>query len=178
MFNPFRLVPPIVMVALLAPATLPAQRDSAGTARSIARAGSGSPDRRLPALAAGIAVFPGMYLAGLGSFYAGDSRHGLRHLLIGVASLGGVAAGWGACGDDCQGLRGAPMGLSLTVFFVNWIWSIGTAVKNAKQYNRDHSPVGSKTPAIQVAPWVSGIGPEMVGRGGPSLQLGLVRLRL
>ncbi|TFG64556.1 MAG: hypothetical protein E4H28_05080 [Gemmatimonadales bacterium] len=75
---------------------------------------------------------------GLGSFYAGNSGHGLTHLTVAVASFGGILAGNSSCeivfagpDSDCT-----LVALSAVVFTGNWIWSIFTGVNDANDYNR------------------------------------------
>ena len=94
-------------------------------------------------------LLSGLVLPGAGSFYAGNSGHGIRHLAIAVVSGVGIQAGSDNCGlvfsspdDDCT-----LLGVSLGVFVVNWIWSITTGVSDVKEYNRSLRQRG-----LQVAP--------------------------
>ncbi len=55
---------------------------------------------RSPVLAAGLSlVLPVVFVNGIGSYYAGNSGHGTRHLLIGFGSVGLMVAGLGTCFD-------------------------------------------------------------------------------
>ena len=82
-------------------------------------------------------LLSGFVLPGAGSFYAGNSGHGIRHLAIAVVSGVGIQAGSDNCGlvfsspdDNCT-----LLGISAGVFIINWIWSITTGVSDAKEYN-------------------------------------------
>ena len=97
------------------------------------------------------ALLPGL---GLGSFYAGNSGHGVTHLAVAGASLGGMLAGSSSCqivfagpDSDCTLVT-----FSAVVFMGNWIWSIFTGVNDANAYNRSLSTTG-----LQVAPEVVAI---------------------
>jgi hypothetical protein len=76
-----------------------------------------------------IAMVLSAYFPGIGSFYAGNGRHGWRHVI--VASL---SAAMLLPAMDCQvnaeaekrncGARDAVSGAGLGIFFANWVWSI------------------------------------------------------
>ena len=109
------------------------------------------------------AVFPGV-----GSFYAGNKGHGIAHLAV-----AGVSAVGGAIGSDtCNLVFSGPddnctlLGISLGVFVVNWIWSITTAVSDAKEFNQELRQKG-----LQVAPELVAIRSD----GQTSVGLQLVR---
>lgn len=103
---------------------------------------------------------------GVGSYYSGHSGHGTRHLAIHVASIVGIFAGAAAAIEectydssnfnyDCSGGSFALYGVSLLVYFVNDIWSIFTAVGDARAWNANNSGgarpgrvVGELAPAI------------------------------
>ena len=82
-------------------------------------------------------IFPGV-----GSYYAGNSGHGTRHLVIGLVTLGGTVGGLAACGDLPEGCRDGTeaglwiAGVSAVAYLVNWIWSIPTATSDVSNYNR------------------------------------------
>lgn len=70
---------------------------------------------------------------GMGSFYAGHTRHGVTHTVVALTTLlvlmGGAAGE--ATGPD------ASVGSTLMVAYgVNWGWSIVTAVNDARAVNR------------------------------------------
>lgn len=74
---------------------------------------------------------------GLGSFYAGDTGHGITHLAIGAGSFGIMAATASGCnlfGED-EPTCGIAVAAAL-VFVGNSVWSVFTAVDDAKQHNR------------------------------------------
>jgi hypothetical protein len=79
---------------------------------------------------------------GVGSYYAGNSGHGTRHLLIGVGTagmmLGGLLAacddGLSWCATDHAGYYVASAGA--IGYLVNWVWSIFTATGDVSDYNR------------------------------------------
>lgn len=88
-------------------------------------------DRKDP-LVAGILSW---LIPGLGSFYAGNSGHGVRHLVIAVGGYALLVAG--AASDDC--LYGDSCGLLYAgagVIVVNAVWGIVTAVGDANAHNR------------------------------------------
>lgn len=74
-----------------------------------------------------------LILPGAGSFYAGNSPHGIRHLAIEVASY---AVLFGACnpGSTVNGC-GAALGLSYVALLGNTCWAIVTAVGDARKAN-------------------------------------------
>jgi hypothetical protein len=82
-------------------------------------------------------LLSGLVFPGVGSFYAGNSGHGIRHHAIGLVSAAGIQAGSDNCGlvfsspdDNCT-----LLGISAGVFIINWIWSITSGVSDAKAYN-------------------------------------------
>ncbi len=93
-----------------------------------------------PALA-GLLSF--LIFPGVGSFYGGNSGHGVRHLVIGGATIIGAVAGLSAaCNDDfnlCdEDDAGYTVGgIFLLGYLVNWVWGGVTAIGDANAYNRD-----------------------------------------
>lgn len=90
-------------------------------------------------------VFPGV-----GSFYAGNSGHGVRHLVIGVVTLGGGLTALGlACHDgDCSDGAGVYPALgAFGLYTANAVWSIFVAINDVEAYNRRLG-----TTALEVAP--------------------------
>ncbi len=93
-----------------------------------------------PALA-GLLSF--LIVPGAGSFYGGNSGHGVRHLVIAGATIIGAVAGFSAacdgdfelCNEDDAGF--AVGTLSLVAYVVNWVWGGVTAIGDANAYNRD-----------------------------------------
>lgn len=119
------------------------------------------PGERSPFLAGVLTiVFPG-----LGSFYAGNSGHGVRHGVIGLVT--GVA--YYASADDCIGdifgQNESSCGLfivSSLAFLANTIWATVVAVDDTKAYNRSLQTAGLR------------VAPELVAvRSGGNTQLGL-----
>lgn len=76
-------------------------------------------------------------LPGAGSFYAGETGHGGRHLII--AGLSGLvfASSIGQCepvfgdSDTC-----AVAGVSAAAFVANWVWGILSGVEDARRHNQ------------------------------------------
>ena len=136
-------------------------RDRTGCSVSLAAApavrasfGAGTPPfvqqavgRKSPALAGVLSWL----IPGTGSFYAGNSGHGTRHLVLGVITIGGVFAGLssacedGVCDADDSGI--AIAAVSLLGAAVNGIWGIITAVGDAHEHND-----GLAANALQIAP--------------------------
>ena len=115
-------------------------------------------------------LLSGIVFPGAGSFYAGNSGHGIIHLAVAGVSAVGIQAG----SDSCNLVFSSPddnctlFGVSLGVFVVNWIWSITTGVSDAKAYNRSLRQRG-----LQIAPEL-----VAVRSGGQStIGLQLVRFR-
>lgn len=107
-------------------------------------------------------------LPGLGSFYAGNSGHGVTHLAVAAASFAGMLAG----NDSCQIVFAGPdsnctlIAVSGLVFIGNWIWSMATAAGDAKEYNRSLYVAG-----LQVEPRLVAV------RSGSQTGVGLQILR-
>jgi hypothetical protein len=104
-----------------------------------------APAEKVPALAGGMSFL----VPGLGSLYAGNSGHGLTHLVVAAGSFAGLLATNSSCeiifaGPDSNCTGVAFFGI---VFVGNWIWSIATAAKDANAYNRSLYSTG-----LQVAP--------------------------
>ena len=133
----------VVLVSLLlaAPSTaqvLQAPTDDSVTVRPVARKDPGA--AFLISFASGFALLPG-----LGSFYAGNSRHGARHLIIGFAATGAFLAslkgiyGCAYFNEWCIDPQGAWLVLTVAALFTyagNYVWSLGTAVEDANAFNR------------------------------------------
>ena len=68
-------------------------------------------------------------LPGLGSFYAGNERHGWTHVLVLAGSVVAMGAGASSCGT---GGSCSLVGLGYATYVVNGIWSIFTAVTDAR----------------------------------------------
>ena len=86
-----------------------------------------------------LAGFLSLYIPGAGSFYAGNSGHGYRHLL-GVPVAGGLLFILGAGIGDAGVVPGY---LGLATLIGNWPWSVVTAVRDANDHNRAASSVGA-----------------------------------
>lgn len=104
------------------------------------------PGEKSPFLAGALS---GLLLPGLGSFYAGNSGHGVRHLAIAGVALVGVVVGAEQTGCSLEaGSSGCTLlDISLGVYVVNWVWSIVVGVNDANDYNRSLNTAG-----LQVAP--------------------------
>ena len=106
----------------------------------VAQAGTST---RSPALAAGLSlVLPLVGVNGIGSYYAGSSGHGTRHLLIGFGSIGMMVAGLSSCGEgflDCSGAEDASITIGALAYLGNWVWGTITAGLDASEYNRRQS---------------------------------------
>ncbi len=103
-----------------------------------------SPQGRKSATTAGFLSGVCLWLpvCGLGSFYAGNSAHGWRHLGIGVASFGTFVAAFasgGNCGITLCGPEGAGVAVAigaLLAYSANGIWSIVVAGEDVHAHNR------------------------------------------
>jgi hypothetical protein len=104
---------------------------------------------------------------GVGSYYAGNSGHGTRHLLIAGGAMGLVLAGatlWatetiddclsGDCGNS-SGVGNALMAVGYGAYIVNWAWSIGAAVGDANGHNRAVAARTTAGSVTRVEPIVS-----------------------
>lgn len=145
------MVPIAIALLISAPAQLVAQEDKPGGRDS------------------GVAALLSLAVPGLGSFYAGNSGHGLRHAAIAGSSVAFTFAGLSSCE---LGILGGPSeaegcvvaGLSALVFVGNWIWGAATAASDAKEYNRN----------LQLAPRLVAFNSP---QGSPVVGVELVRFR-
>ena len=96
-------------------------------------------------------------LPGLGSFYADNSKHGVRHLIIEGVGLVVFIAG-AAMENDKAGSGDGLIIAGYTVFIVNGVWSIITAVQDANAFN-NRKGAGP----LEVRPAIR----RLVGGGGP-----------
>ena len=91
---------------------------------------------------AGILSGAGAYVgvAGLGSFYAGNSGHGVRHLAIGLLTAAVAVSGIVTCADlDCSDTEGLLMVGGAVAYAANAVWSVFVAVADAHAHNRARS---------------------------------------
>ena len=104
----------------------------------VAQAGTST---RSPVLAAGLSlVLPLVGVNGIGSYYAGNSGHGTRHLLIGFGSFGLMVAGLASClAGGCSGAENASITIGALAYLGTWLWSTVTAGLDAGAYNRRQS---------------------------------------
>jgi TM2 domain-containing membrane protein YozV len=122
------------------------------------RVPSQAADRKDP-LVAGLLSW---FIPGLGSFYAGRSGHGVRHVVIHVVALGAVIAGVVSSADAAAGSginadesRDEVLIIGGTaVLLLNGIWSIITAVGDANAYNRGTGRPGRVVGSLYVDPSV------------------------
>jgi hypothetical protein len=127
------VVMPAAVAAQQLPVTFtPHTSDDAPPAAVQARGG------KSPTLAA---ILSWLVWPGVGSYYAGNSGHGTRHLAIGVAAAG-VAIPLlvtcdndGFCDFDNDTARLSVVAGLGAVWVANSIWSIITAVNDAEDYN-------------------------------------------
>ncbi|MBI5601145.1 MAG: hypothetical protein HY944_06225 [Gemmatimonadetes bacterium] len=70
-----------------------------------------------------------LLVPGVGSFYAGNSKHGFTH--FGVA-LGAAFVAMASCGQGHDSPCGGASDAAALVTLVNWPWSIVTAVRDAR----------------------------------------------
>lgn len=89
-------------------------------------------DSRSPVLAGALSFF---VFPGVGSYYAGDTRHGTTHVVVGVASIGVAYAGAANCDifGECPGAVAILAGFG--AYVINTIWSTVAAVQDANAYN-------------------------------------------
>jgi hypothetical protein len=95
---------------------------------------------------------------GTGSFYAGNSSHGVRHLVIGGTALVGTVVGlaiacddgFNYCDEDNAGWYVA--GGFAIVWLGNWVWGTIVAVNDANAYNRQLAEVGFAPELKMLAP--------------------------
>lgn len=104
-----------------------------------------------------------LVLPGLGSFYAGHSGHGIRHVAIEAA---GIAVVIGATRDgDIFTSSSASVGiLGLGVLLANAIWATVTAVDDAHAHNRAIGPTSARIvgrlyaePGVVALPHATGV---------------------
>ena len=131
--------------------------------------------RKSPTLAA---ILSWLVWPGVGSYYAGNSGHGTRHLLIGVAAVGAAIPLLVTCDNDgfCDfdndtARLSVVVGLG-AIALGNSIWSIITAVNDAEKRNAlvDAGTV-SFSPSLR--PLVASVGDVRA----TSLGIGLVTVR-
>lgn len=70
-----------------------------------------------------------LFMPGVGSFYAGNSKHGFAH--FGVA-LGSAFVAMASCGQGNDAPCGGVADAAVLVNLVNWPWSIVNAVRDAR----------------------------------------------
>ena len=104
-----------------------------------------------------------MVFPGVGSYYAGNSGHGTRHLAIGVATAAGMFAAASDCNIFAESDSSCTLALvSALAFLGNAIWSTSVAVGDAKEYNQS-----LRTAGLHIAPQLVAV------RSGGDTQLGL-----
>ncbi len=132
--------------------------------------GSQAAARKSPVLAGALSF---LVPFGTGSFYAGNSGHGVRHLVIGGVALSGMVVSAVSMPDLCDAACtefGVFM-VSFGVFFLNQVVGTIVAVIDANHFNRD---LGSA--AFSVSPTFTVVGREASGNGigtMPTEQLGV-----
>jgi hypothetical protein len=144
------VAPPVLGAQQLPLALYPHEADDAVSAAVQARGG------KSPTLAALLSWF---VWPGVGSYYAGNSGHGTRHVLIGVAAVGAAVPllitcdNDGFCDFDNDTARlSIAVGLG-AVYLANSVWSVLTAISDAEDFNaRLGSERMSLGPAVKVLP--------------------------
>jgi hypothetical protein len=110
---------------------------------------------------------------GTGSFYAGNSGHGVRHLVIGGVALSGMVVIGNLIPDGCDAActEFDAFFVAFGVLFLNQVVGTVVAVIDANHFNRD---VGSA--AFSVSPTFTVVGREASGNGiatTPTEQVGV-----
>lgn len=107
--------------------------------------------RRSPALAGTLSLV----LPGVGSLYATHTGHGIRHLvaipLLLGATYGCLLIADRYTGGDITAEKAYCLLGGAALYVANDVWSVVTAVRNAKAYNR-HSP--PRSTGLQPSPQV------------------------
>jgi NADH:ubiquinone oxidoreductase subunit 6 (subunit J) len=118
-------------------------------------------DRKDP-LVAGILSW---IIPGLGSFYAGNSGHGVRHIVIYAGAVVLLFVGAAQAAEEIDPFTGevdegsfALMGAALVVLVANSIWAIITAVGDANAYNRGTGRPGRVVGSLYLDPAVRVLG--------------------
>ena len=99
--------------------------------------GTASTDTQSALLAVGMsAVVPGA-----GSLYAGNARHGIIHMAVATATVLTIVVVAGSCSfwlnlkPECDSEE-RVMNVAAAGFALNYVWSIVSAVNDAKAHNR------------------------------------------
>ncbi len=130
----------VLLVVLLATsASLSAQQlQMTLNDRGFGEAPQRPPSEKSVALAAALSFF---VWPGVGSYYAGNSAHGTRHVLISLVALGGAIPLLATCDNDgfCD-FDNDTARLSLAAalgaaYVANWAWSVVAAISDAEDYN-------------------------------------------
>jgi hypothetical protein len=117
-------------------------------------------------------------LPGVGSLYAGNSRHGVRHLVIEAGALVVTVIGAAQAVEsvDCSGYYCTTDSGSWTLYLIglggmvgNSVWSIFTAVGDANTHNRAVAP-GARQPgrvvgSLYIDPQIRVLGSQAAGTG-------------
>ncbi len=132
--------PLVLTLATLCPLSLvSAQRLSAPALNSaIPVRPAAEQSRKDPLLAGGLSF---LIPFGTGSFYAGNTTHGLIHLSIGVGAA--VLLVTNLCFDECYNGEETKESVGFLVFVANWVTGTIVAVGDAKAFNRRHATAGS-----------------------------------
>ena len=123
-----------------------------------------------PAVAA---LLNALLLPGVGNFYAGNSGHGLRHLLLHVGGIGVVVVGAAAASDEI--LTGgtidegsvAVLYVGLGIVTVNWVWSIFSGISDANAAGGRSASLGPRLRTLSVSsPTLQALAPAQARRVG------------
>lgn len=69
------------------------------------------------------------FVPGVGSFYAGNSKHGFVHFTI---HMGSALIATAVCGQGKDAPCGGASDVAMLIALVNWPWSIVSAVRDAR----------------------------------------------
>ncbi len=113
---------------------------------------------------------------GVGSYYAGNSGHGTRHVLLAVGSIAAIVAGVAQTGDygDYTSAGSALILGGVVAYVANDIWGILTAIHDAERHNEAAGLSSVVKPELRV---LTAAGPKAVWSPAP-LRLGLQVVRL
>jgi len=146
----------VTVISLTQAPGLLAQRSGPAFDSPVVASNQQIPGERSSALAGTISGLS--FGLGLGSFYAGNSGHGVTHLAVAAISMAGMMSDGGDCAfllsfgatdsTDCT-----LVAISAGVFMVNWIWSITTAASDAREHN-----IKVRQRGLQVAPELVAVG--------------------
>jgi hypothetical protein len=90
----------------------------------------------------GLALGMSAVIPGTGSLYAGNTRHGIVHMAVATATVLTIAGAAGSCVLEAASYQSScdtndtVVNVAAAGFVANYVWSILSAVHDAKAYNR------------------------------------------